>query len=113
MTTPHLYRDVAVATLDGSGSGRGRISNGLSTIIIVVQQLSLVTVPRLPGCTCEVSISGTNFVDTSYFAGTGDVAQGSPDIPLYPGDYIEMVWANGPPNGQGLGTYYYIQQATS
>lgn len=97
--------------LNASGNGTDRIVNNNSARLWVVVQLSIITSPTSSGCTCVVT-PPTGIMDTSYFAGTGDVAGGEPEF-LYEGDYLELAFANGPANGTGIATYTYYELALS
>lgn len=103
-----VKRDNYVTPLDTAGAGTGRIENNNSAIMLVIIQLSLVTSPRQASANCRCEIRPvTGFVDTSYFAGTGDSARGVYFV--YPGDVLELVWSGGPANGQGIATYVYVE----
>lgn len=94
-------------TLSALGAGVGQIVNNNSSQLWVIIQLSLITAPTKAGCTCVVT-PPTGIVDTSYFAGTGDVAGDEPHF-LYHGDSLNLIWTGGPPGGQGIATYYYYE----
>lgn len=104
-TTFGLRRNV-VANLDASGNGESRIENLNAGVLWIVRQISVICRPTASGTTCTVT-PPTGIIDTSYFAGTGDVAAGDPPIYLYSGDFILLTWADGPASGQGVCTYYY------
>jgi hypothetical protein len=94
-----------VTPLNAAGNGSGEIRNNNAATMMVIVQLSVITAPTSSGCTCVVT-PPTGIVDTSYFAGTGDVAGGEPHF-LMPGDSLKLTWSSGPANGQGIATYYY------
>lgn len=100
-------RDVNVTKLSAAGAGVGTISNGNSAAYWVIVQLSVITEPTISGCTCTVK-PPVGSVDTSYFAGTGDVAGDEPHF-LYTNDFLTLTWTGGPPNGQAIGTYYFYE----
>lgn len=106
MPTTYGVRADAPAQLDATGSGKALIQNNNSAALWIVRQISLITAPVTSGTTCTVR-PPTGIVDTSYFAGTGDVAGGDPPIYLRSGEYIELEWENGPANGTGVCTYFY------
>lgn len=106
MTGGIVKRQDLPVPLNASGNGSGQIINNNSAVMWKVEQVSVVTSPRTSGATCELT-PPTGIIDTSYFAGTGDVAGGDPPIYLTHGDYITCTFANGPANGQGIVTYYY------
>lgn len=103
--TPGLS-DTITATLDSGGNGTARISNQNSATLWIVRQVSVITSPRSDGCTCTLT-PPIGIIDTSYFAGTGDVAGGDPPIFLRAGDFIDAIFENGPASGVGIVTYYY------
>lgn len=104
-TTFGLERDATI-TLDANGEGVATIVNNNAAALWIVRQISIITQPTKAGATCTVRKLPVGFVDTSYFAGTGDTAG---DEPLYlrGGQTIELTWAGGPANGQGVCTFYY------
>ena len=102
-----LNRDNLVTPLNASGNGNNQLQNNNSARLWVIVQISVITAPEAPGCTCKLS-PPTGIVDTSYFAGTGDVAGGEPYF-LFSGDFVAFTWTNGPANGQGLATYFYYE----
>lgn len=104
-TTYGLRRNV-VADLDASGNGESRIENFNAGALWIVRQISVLCSPVTSGGICRVT-PPTGIVDTSYFAGTGDVAGGDPPIYLYTGDFIKLTWEDGPASGQGICTYYF------
>lgn len=110
MTSPtreYIKRDNNVTRLNASGAGVNQIVNGNSSSMWKIVQLSVITAPTISGCTCTVA-PPTGIVDTSYFAGTGDVAGGEPHW-LLPGDFLQLTWTGGPVNGQGICTYYFAE----
>jgi hypothetical protein len=98
--------DVVATQLSAAGAGVGIIQNNNSGVFWRVTQISVITIPVSSGCTCVVAPQ-IGFVDTAYFAGTGDVAGGDPPIYLYQGQTITLTWSAGPANGFGECTYYY------
>ncbi len=99
-------RKDSVATLNASGNGSSVIRNDNAASILIIRQISVISVPTASGCTCTAA-PPTGVIDTAYFAGTGDVFGGEPAHYLYSGDYITLTWTKGAPNGQGIATYYY------
>lgn len=102
-----LRRDNLSTALSSAGAGVGTISNQNASMIRVIVQLSLISSPTASGCQCVVA-PPTGIMDTSYFAGTGDVAGDEPHF-LMPSDYITLTWSGGPVSGQGICTYYYYE----
>lgn len=96
-----------VTTLNASGAGSNTITNNNSARVMVIVQLSLITSPTIDGCTCVVT-PPTGVVDTSYFAGTGDVAGDEPHF-LFASDFLKLDWTSGPASGQGIATYYFYE----
>lgn len=96
----------AIAELNASGVGESFITNNNAGKLWIVRQISLITNPETAGCTCTVRFP-TGILDTSYLAGTGDVAGGDPPVYLYSGDFLKLVWAAGPVNGQGICTFIF------
>jgi len=99
-----IRRDNNVTRLSAAGAGVGRIQNSNSASVWIIGMLSVITSPTSSGCTCVVT-PPTGIVDTSYFAGTGDTAQGM--YVLMSGDYLDLTWSGGPASGQGIATYIY------
>lgn len=104
---PVLKRDNNVTNLNASGSGTNIIQNNNAATTMVVVALSVITVPAGTGATTCKLTPPTGIIDTSYFAGTGDVAYGVYFLP--PGDSITLTWTNGPASGQGVATYQYFE----
>jgi hypothetical protein len=104
-----LRRDINNTPLSATGAGVGTIRNDNSAVIVVIYQLSVITSPTSSGATCTVT-PPTGIVDTSYFAGTGDVAQGV--YYLEHSDFLTLTWASGPANGQGIATYFFDEVNT-
>lgn len=102
--TNYGLRGNTTASLDASGNGQSFIQNMNAGSLWLVRQVSVITSPEAAGATCTLT-PPTGIIDTSYFAGTGDTAQGV--YYLHSGDFIKLTWRNGPPNGQGIATYYY------
>jgi hypothetical protein len=98
-------RKITAAKLDSSGAGTDQITNPNSAALWVIQSLSLITVPT-SNAQCVLT-PPTGVINTSYFAGTGDLAEG-PHF-LYHGDQINLAWSSGPANGQGICTYEYYE----
>lgn len=94
-----------VTALNASGAGADQIVNVNSAFIWVIVALSVITVPT-SSATCTFA-PPTGIINTSYFAGTGDLFEG-PHF-LYHGDAINVTYASGPANGQGLITYEYYE----
>lgn len=101
-------KKIQTQALDVSGNGSVRITNNNSGVQWIVEQVSNVTNPRKDGCTAELYESG-DFVDTNYFAGTGDTATGPPFLYLDSGEYVECIYSNGPPSGQAVMTIRYME----
>ena len=101
--------NTVVANLNASGSGSSRIANENSALMWVVIQISVLTNPTISGCTCRLT-PPAGIIDTSYFAGTGDVAGDEP-VFLFSADFIDLTWTNGPANGVGIATYVYYELA--
>lgn len=95
-----------ITDLSAAGGGVGQIANNNAAKLWVVRQISLISNPTSSGATCTVKWP-IGIVDTSYFAGTGDVAGGDPPIYLYSGEYLELVWEGGPANGQGIASVIF------
>lgn len=93
-----------VTDLDANGDGVGTLYNNNSGVMMVIFGLAVITNPVISGCTCIVT-PPIGVVDTSYFAGTGDVAQGI--YYLRAGSFLKLTWDNGPHNGKGIATYFY------
>lgn len=104
-TTYGLRRDASV-NLNASGAGQGVIRNDNSAALWIVRQISVIANPTRSGTTV-VTRTPNGIVDTSYFAGTGDVAGGDPPIYLRSGEAITLDWTSGPPSGVGQCTFYY------
>lgn len=107
MTQPSPKPGNVTGTFDANGASQERIVNGLSSVLWIVAQLSVVCQPKQSGPTCSLYQNGVYFIDTSYFAGTGDTAGGDPETYLFGGDYILLDWSGGTPGGQWVCTYYY------
>lgn len=105
--TPRIRQNVTA--LDGTGAGVGTINNENSGVILVIVQLSVITSPiqTTTACSCRVQ-PPTGIMDTSYFAGTGDVAGDEPYF-LYSSDFLTLTWSGGPINGQGIASYQYYE----
>lgn len=91
--------------LSAAGGGTDQIINNNSAFIWVVVALSVITSPT-SAAVC-VFTPPTGIINTSYFAGTGDLFEG-PHF-LYHGDSINVAYSGGPANGQGLITYEYYE----
>lgn len=88
-----LRRDLPIP-LSTSGTASDKFVNNNSAALWVVRQISLISTNPLigGGLTCTVR-PPTGIIDTSYFAGTGDVAGGDPPIYLRSSEYIELTWS--------------------
>lgn len=106
LQTNYGKRLISIASLNSSGTGESRIQNNNSGTLWIVRQISVITSPTASGTTCTLTLPA-GIVDTSYFAGTGDVAGGDPPIYLHAGDFIGLVWSQGPSGGQGIATAFY------
>lgn len=95
-------------TLSATGTGTVRIPNNNSSKQWEVVQVSTKTIPAVSGCKAELLENG-DFVDTNYFAGTGDTATGPPYLYLDGGEYIEVTFTGGPISGQGVVTLWYVE----
>ena len=102
-------RRVLSVPLNASGAGTDQIQNVNSAVVWAVEKLAIKSSPTASGCTCAVSFS-IGDLDTSYFAGTGDVATGTPEY-LEPGEVMTFAFTNGPPNGRGIVTYTFREEA--
>jgi hypothetical protein len=101
-----IDRKIVTTKLDGTGAGNNQIRNDNAAATLVIFQLSLITTPTSSGATCTVT-PPIGIVDTSYFAGTGDIAWGA--WMILPDDYLTLTWANGPANGVGVASYYFAE----
>jgi hypothetical protein len=102
----HTVSNIVATPLNSSGAGVGFIRNDNAAVLLVIGQLSVITKPTSSGATCTIT-PPIGIVDTSYFAGTGDVAWG-----LYwiePGSYLQLTWASGPANGVGVCSYFGVE----
>lgn len=111
MTTPigRFQAKVFPIALDANGaaSGQGaRIENNNSAVQWEIGQVGVITNPQQSGCTATLGPPG-GFLDTAYFAGTGDTFLGR--YFLQPHDYLQFVVTSGPPNGVLLATVVFIE----
>lgn len=99
-------QDISQAALNASGNGTNRVQNNNAATVWKIEQFSLITNPiGSSACTCVMQPT-TGVIDTSYFAGTGDVAGGDPPMWIFTGDYVDFIWTGGPANGSGIVTYF-------
>ncbi len=101
-------RQLVIAEIDVSTlAGTAQFVNNNSAVRYVVRGISLRTSPKTSGTTCDVYLV-LDYIDTSYFAGTGDTASGENYV--NPGEYIQFDWTSGPSGGQGLASVYYDEE---
>jgi hypothetical protein len=96
--------------LDANGAGTIRIQNDNPMVVVVMRQVYVVCNPKKPGATADI-LDASFGVTTSYNAGTGDTAKGDPPLYLPRGYFCDVVFANGPPLGQGIAITYYEEMS--
>lgn len=102
----HILPQSGVLNASGGGTIRFELDN--ATVTWDISQVSVTVSPARAGCVATIFLNG--YYHCSTIAGSGDTAQGPPDIEFNPGDVITVVFVGGSANGIATVFLYYDER---